>query len=219
MSKRKEALSLLREFLEGLKGTARVRLRSQGETWSGRWPWPGPGAARGLIWQQIKGAMEAMEEAGEVEARPDGSDKHSVARFGWPPMPGLFAVADGVVMGPIFPGDKAAADLQKSADEEESESQLPPLLQLAVESVRPAKASEDCARDILSLLYDVQERRTADDMVTAFSAAREVHAWSLSSVQATAAWLRRQGRLDNGRDRRGIGFGLAVWDTDPCPEE
>lgn len=193
MAARREALTALREYLEVLPGTARVRLRRAQHNWSHTWPWPGPGAARGVLFNQIRRALEALEGGGEVEVLPEGMSDSAL--FSWPAMPGLFVSAD---------------DQDGQGPRPRENRTLP---QLPAPVTRPAKASEACALHVEAALFALQQRRTAAALEKELLV--RGHEWSLSTVEATCTWMTQTGRLDSGRDRRGKGYGLLDWDSLP----
>jgi hypothetical protein len=102
-----------------------------------------------------------------------------------------------------------------SPREREGSSQEP---ENASKAAKPAKASRDCAGDVLAMLQQRGRRMTGLQLVEAFADGQE---WSRSTVEATCSWLVRQGKLDSRRDNRGGGgYGLPAWqDEQQAAEE
>ncbi len=226
MSRRREVIDQIHGHLSALSGTARISWKRKGPHALSRGQrfWPADTDGRRAVWREVETAFEVEARALVVTVWADDTDHAAAVPFDVPGTQESLYEETQEAVGVVQPENHYPLRVLTLEESPEALREPPPPEPAAPSPPKASsRFSEGCARDVLELLYDVQERRTAEEMEQAFATAHEsgggVWSWSLSTVRATVAQLRRQGVIDNKRDGKGSGYGLIAWDTDPCPSE
>lgn len=216
---REAALMQLYGWLVSLDGEWILWFYALGRSRPWRVPWPAARSARPAAWERLAAVLLAAPGEGEVRLRQVGAPRSQTWCVPWPGPADLFSgLEPPPAVQPVVVSQTA------TGEEQGRPAELPGLklrLVEAEELVVPRRANEQCAKEILKILYQTQKRQSAADLeIIMGKSDSDCYAWSKCVIEASASWLKNTlGAIDNGRDRRGQGYGLLRWDTDPCPDE
>lgn len=176
--------------------------------------WPDDEPGRASAWMLLERLLLSSVDGGFVNIWTGVRPHRKMASIAWP-------ASDG------SPTDRVEAKVTQVARTQPDGGKVNVPLPggLAMQTVQiasleslarpPRKASEGCARSVLQLLYESQKRHTGEDLALALQNGEGYYPWSQTVIDATCAWLRRQGVVDNQRDGYGSGYGLLDWSVNP----
>lgn len=178
--------------------------------------WPEDRAGKEAVFVHLSRILEECERSAEVKAKQDGARRGQVIVMQWPASPDLFEVVH-----PPEPSAEPVSESRSATGQTVSTETVPtsPTTTMALVKKGPGheRASEECARHILRLLYEEQRRMTGDALTDAMNTHSEVFPWSKRSIEHALSWLRGLTLIDNASDGKGRGYGLVNWSVDPVP--
>lgn len=208
---RDQALEYIRLVLFDQTGPGLVHVVFEGRrNHPFRLVWPEGRQDRLTAWGHLERLLlTACESSAQVKAKRDGDRRGRVAVMQWPAAPDLF---EEVHPAPASPTAEPTSEVGTATGATAAAAVVPARRQPG------EKASEECARHVLRVLFEEQRRLTGDGLADVMNTHSEVYPWSKRSIEHALAWLRGLQIVDNAADGRGRGYGLVNWSVDPTQD-